>query len=378
VLKQAVLPKALIGGSEHTGGLEGGIKVTSSAPSAVDVPCKISVIIPTYRRALQLRACLASLKGQQRLANEIVVVCRVDDAETEAMLKRPDWVNLPLIVVHPTESGVVSAYNTGIEAASCDIVAFTDDDAVALPDWLLRIQGAYAADSTLGGVGGRDRVYQNGLPVVGSRKVVGIMQRYGRVVGNHHLGVGPPREVDVLKGVNMSFRRAAIGGTRFDKALRGIGAQSDCELAFCLALRRRGMKLVYDPSIVVQHFPAVRHDNDHRIALTIQTQVDQAFNETITVLDHLGPVHRTVFLLWALLIGTRAVPGVLQICRLPFLVPTKPLRCIPASFRGRILGVRAWRRRTALHADQNQASAPPLRCATAEGGAEAWRSPTVR
>jgi hypothetical protein len=45
------------------------------------------------------------------------------------------------------------------------------------------------------------------------------------LIGNHHLGVGEPREVDVLKGVNMSYRRTAIADIHFDERMRGTGAQ---------------------------------------------------------------------------------------------------------------------------------------------------------
>ena len=59
----------------------------------------------------------------------------------------------------------------------------------------------------------------------GSRAVVGKLAWFGRLTGNHHLGVGGGREVDVLKGVNMSFRREAIADLRFDQRMRGSGAK---------------------------------------------------------------------------------------------------------------------------------------------------------
>jgi len=43
-----------------------------------------------------------------------------------------------------------------------------------------------------------DWVYHGTQLEDGARKVIG--RCIGRVIGNHHLGVGEPREVDVLKG----------------------------------------------------------------------------------------------------------------------------------------------------------------------------------
>jgi len=55
------------------------------------------------------------------------------------------------------------------------------------------------SDSCVGGVGGRDWVYHGTQLEDGARKVIGRVHWFGRVIGNHHLGVGEPREVDVLK-----------------------------------------------------------------------------------------------------------------------------------------------------------------------------------
>jgi len=85
---------------------------------------------------------------------------------------------------------------------------------------------------------------------------------FGRVIGNHHLGVGEPRET-CCKGVNMNYRRAAIANLRFDQRLWGPGAQAHNDMAFSLAVRR-GWKLIYDPRVAVDHYPAQRFDEDQR------------------------------------------------------------------------------------------------------------------
>jgi cellulose synthase/poly-beta-1,6-N-acetylglucosamine synthase-like glycosyltransferase len=110
--------------------------------------------------------------------------------------------------------------NAGLDAACGDIIAFTDDDAAPHTDWLERIEAHFLSDTNIGGVGGRDWVYHGTQLEEGEREVVGQVQWFGRVIGEHHLGVGEAREVDVLKGVNMSFRRSAIGN-----ALRSADAR---------------------------------------------------------------------------------------------------------------------------------------------------------
>ncbi|MFP3693651.1 glycosyltransferase family 2 protein, partial [Burkholderia sp. SIMBA_048] len=82
---------------------------------------------------------------------------------------------------------------------------------------------AFSADPRLGGLGGRDWMHLKGSAVYGERPIVGKIARSGKVIGNHHLGAGEAREVDVLKGAHMSYRRDAIRNIRFDTRLRGSG-----------------------------------------------------------------------------------------------------------------------------------------------------------
>ena len=91
-----------------------------------------------------------------------------------------------------------------------------------------------------------------------------VIRRTGKICGNHHLGVGAPRTVSLLKGANMIYRRSAVGGLRFDTRLRGKGAQPCNDLSFSLSVRRTGWKMVYDPRVAVDHFPAERFDDNGR------------------------------------------------------------------------------------------------------------------
>jgi FkbM family methyltransferase len=211
--------------------------------------------------------------------------------------------------------GQVASCNAGVEAAIGDIIAITDDDAVPRPDWLKRIEMHFAIDAQVGAVGGRDWVHLGNDVVGGSERVVGRVQWFGGVVGNHHLGVGPPRFVDALKGANMSFRTSAVRGLRFDQRLLGDGAQVNNDLAFSLAVRRSGWGILYDPRVAVDHYPASRHDADQRGHYSPESLRHAAHNYTLTLLDHLSPGRRVVFLIWAVLVGSRAHYGIAQCMR---------------------------------------------------------------
>jgi glycosyltransferase involved in cell wall biosynthesis len=273
---------------------------------------KISVVVPTYRRTQDLGRCLAALKKQVRHVDELWVIVRDTDEESHVFLQNFDKESLPLQIATVTAVGVVAAMNIGLESCTGDIVAFTDDDAGPHPDWLQRIESYFLADPRVAGVGGRDWVYHGTELEDGAEPVVGKLQWFGRLVGNHHIGNGGARDVDVLKGVNMSFRRGAIAGLYFDTRMRGTGAQVHFEVVFCLALKQRGWKLLYDSKIGVDHFRGDRFDEDQRDKFNHIAVLNAVHNETLAILDYLSPTRRFVFLIWSFLVGTRDARGVVQ------------------------------------------------------------------
>lgn len=307
---------------------------------------KITVIVPTYRRTKDLARCLEELQKQTRPADEVILVVRDTDTETWAFLEAFNLGSLPLRTETVSITGVVAAMNTGLEVAKGDIIAFTDDDAGPHPDWLERIEAHFLADDRVGGVGGRDWVYHGTELEDGAREVVGQVQWFGRVIGNHHIGVGEPREVDVLKGVNMSFRRTAIAGLRFDQRMRGTGAQVHFEVAFTLALRRAGWTLIYDPKVAVDHFRGQRFDEDKRDTFNDLAVTNAVHNETLILLEHFSWIQRTIFLVWAMLVGTRDAPGFLQWLRFSAKEGSLAGKKWLASIRGRWQGVLSWQAHT--------------------------------
>ena len=308
---------------------------------------KLTVLIPTYRRPTDLARCLEALHHQDRGADEILLVVRDTDQETWVFLESRQPEPLPLRIVTVTAPGVVAALNLGLEAAQGEIVSITDDDAAPHPDWLARIETHFLADDRLGGLGGRDYIYLNGirqdqLPQPGSSPTVGRLQWFGRIVGNHHIGQGSARPVDILKGVNMSFRRAALANLRCEERLKGTGAQVHFEVALSLAVQRRGWKLLYDPAVAVDHFLSQRFDEDQRHTFNALACRNIAHNETFILLSHFSPLQRIVYILWALLVGVRGTPGLIQVLRFLPSEPGSILQRWFASLQGRWQGWQTW------------------------------------
>lgn len=303
----------------------------------------LTVIVPTYRRPKDLERCLTALKQQTRPADEVLVVVRDTDLETQAFLDTFKRDSLPLGTATVTIPGQVAALNMGLDAAQGDIISITDDDAAPRPEWLERIETHFLSDNRVGGVGGRDWIYQGTQIVNETREIVGRVQWFGRRIGNHHMGTGEPREVDVLKGANMSYRRTAITGLRFDERFRGAGSQIHNDMAFSLAVKRLGWILIYDPLVAVDHYSAQRFDEDQRGQFNALATENIIHNETVAFLEHLPPPQHLVFLLWAVGVGTRGGRGFLQWLRFLPREGTLSTQKFLACMRGRWQGWRTWK-----------------------------------
>jgi glycosyltransferase involved in cell wall biosynthesis len=317
----------------------------------------VTVIIPTYRRPQDLARCLEALKKQTRLADEVLVIVRDTDPETWTFLENFNRDFLPISIVKVSIPGQVAALNAGIDKANGDILSFTDDDAVPYPEWLALIETHFLFNENIGGVGGKDWVYQNDRLLNGERSVVGRIQWFGRAIGNHHFGIGEPREVEILRGVNMSYRRSAIANFRFDERLLGTGAQVDNDLAFSLKIKQSGWKLIYDPKVEVNHYMTERFDEDRRNQFNYIALVNRVHNETLILLEYLPPIRRSVFLIWAILVGTRVNRGFFQCLR--FLPKEGSLsgKKFLASVHGRWQGWLAWQRDKEMKLKLNEVKA---------------------
>jgi len=105
---------------------------------------RVSVVIPTYRRPQLLRRCLDAVLAQhlEPSAWEVIVVDDGHDDATRSLVHRfaaraPHGATV--CYLRPSRGrGPAVARNAGWRVARGDIIAFTDDDTVPDPDWLVQ------------------------------------------------------------------------------------------------------------------------------------------------------------------------------------------------------------------------------------------------
>jgi GT2 family glycosyltransferase len=195
----------------------------------------ISVVVCSYNGSRTIRACLDGLRRLEYPDFEVIVV---DDGSTD--MTASIAYEYPFQVVRTPNRGLSSARNTGLAAATGEIVAYIDDDAWPDPHWLTYLAATFVGTAHAG-AGGPN------LPPPGDGWIAECVA---------HAPGGPThvllsdQQAEHLPGCNLAFRRAqleAIGG--FDARFRAAGDDVDV----CWRLQERGWTLGFNAAAMVWH-----------------------------------------------------------------------------------------------------------------------------
>lgn len=299
---------------------------------------KITVLIPTWKRASLLKLALESIEKQSRKADEVVVVYQSVDKEAIEVIQSFK-TRLPLQDVLVKEPGVIYAENAGLSVIREGIVAFLDDDAEAPKDWLKIIDEHFFKDPNVGGVGGPDFIVRHHDP--NYRKMVNVVGKilyYGKILGNHHHLTEKVMEVEVLKGVNMAFRRDLLELLDVNlQSKHNEGNGSHWELDLCFHVRSHGAKLIFDPSLDVQHH------SDHSHFIHDINLRNNSRNLTYVLLKNISGPQRFVVLFYLIIIGNSQVFGILKYCQ-SFLKQGPKVATLDYinSLKGFFMGLKLW------------------------------------
>jgi glycosyltransferase involved in cell wall biosynthesis len=199
---------------------------------------KVSVVVASYNGERTLKACLDSL---QRLNYPDYEVILVDDGSTDTTSQIARLHTNIRYLRHEKNLGLSVARNTGIAAATGEIIAFTDSDCRADPDWLYYLVGDLL-NSEFAGIGG-----PNLLPPEDSAVAAAVMVSPG---GPAHVML-TDRQAEHIPGCNMAFYKWAlveIGG--FDPIFHQAGDDVD----LCWRLQQAGYEIGFSPAGFVWHY----------------------------------------------------------------------------------------------------------------------------
>jgi mycofactocin glycosyltransferase len=201
-------------------------------------PPRISIIVVSHDDRERLRNCLESVLAQAAARGDVELIV-VDDGSSDGTVPSVRSAFPSVRIVEKPHTGADNSRNHGIDAARGEIIAFIDSDCTAAPGWLASLERALVSE---------------GRPIVGGRIVHpgGLWQRMVAVSDFGEFQGLAPKEVSNIPTCNMAVRREWLAETRFDPSL-SVGG----DVVFCSALRKRGVRLHYDPRLQVLHHPRV-------------------------------------------------------------------------------------------------------------------------
>ena len=220
----------------------------------------VSVVIATRNRAAHVAECVASVLANPGADFELLVV---DQSETDdsAQALAAFSGDARLRYLRSPERGLSNARNTGIAATAAPILAFTDDDCRAAPDWTARLAQVFAHDPSVALVCGRVRVPDEmkaaGFAIAFEPRTREWLGRYPAPDGGEW-GIG----------ANLSVRRQALERTGLFDPVLGAGAPlvagEDLDLVY--RVLRAGLKVVNASEVLVDHL-GVRASGDESRSL---------------------------------------------------------------------------------------------------------------
>jgi O-antigen biosynthesis protein len=208
-----------------------------SLPPALHCYPRVSVVVCAYNAERTMDQCLASLAMLNYPDYEVIVV---NDGSRDRTLEIAENYGYCRIISQPNK-GLSVARNIGAEAATGEIVAYTDSDCVADPDWLTYLVAKMEA-SNLAACGG-----PNFPPPEDSLVPAAVAVAPG---GPTHVLISD-EVAEHIAGCNMAFRREMLlrlGG--FDPIYRAAGDDVD----ICWRFQDAGYTIGFSPAAVVWHF----------------------------------------------------------------------------------------------------------------------------
>jgi GT2 family glycosyltransferase len=213
--------------------------VFANAPFDADVRSKwprVSVVVCAYNAADTLDDCLNALTGLKYPDFEIILVNDGSKDATGEVARRHAGVR----VIDIPNGGLSAARNVGLDAATGEIVAYTDADTRADEDWLTFLVQPFI-NSDVVASGGPNVVPADDPPMA---------QSIARAPGGPTHVLLDDRIAEHVPGCNMAFRREAllaIGG------FNPIYLRAGDDVDVCWRLQAKGWRIGFASSALVWH-----------------------------------------------------------------------------------------------------------------------------
>lgn len=153
------------------------------SPSVIEPAAyRIAVVVNVYNQAHFLADALNSVLRQMHPADEVIVVDDGSNDRPEAVVERYNHVRL----IRQSNQGLAAARNTGLKAASAELIVFLDADDRLLPSALeAGLAALQARPECAFAFGGHRRVDIDGQPIGKDMRPPASLDYHDLLYGNH-------------------------------------------------------------------------------------------------------------------------------------------------------------------------------------------------
>jgi GT2 family glycosyltransferase len=215
-----------------------------------------SIVIPVFNKAALTRNCLRTLAnlGIPSERGEVIVVDNASSDRTPEMLAEFPWAR---VIRNERNRGFAAANNQGATAARGRFLVLLNNDTQPLAGWLdamLRV----ASEPGVGIVGAR-LLYPDGTIQHAGVAVAPVPFGRAALLPYHYAKAATPNDPDVATRREYQIVTAACMVTARDLFFELGGLDETYwngyeDVDYCLKVRARGLRVVYEPAATLHHF----------------------------------------------------------------------------------------------------------------------------
>lgn len=211
---------------------------------------KITILLVLWNQAELTLACLEALQRQDKGNFEVLIV---DNASSDATTQLLSLINGVRVITNEENMGFLKAVNMAIDQAYGQYLLLLNNDAIvrhgSIQQAITRIESA----PDIGAVGGRVILPDGLLQETGS-----IIWQDGTCLGYKRGELPDTNEAMFVRDVDYCTGAFLLTPTELFRQMGGFDVRYAPayyeETDYCVRLWKRGLRVVYDPAVVLDHF----------------------------------------------------------------------------------------------------------------------------
>ena len=211
---------------------------------------RVTIIIPTFNGAYHTLRCLRSLLADIRSSFEVIVFDNGSSDETTELLNRCDNIQ---VIKSPQNLGYIKANNAAAKYARGEFLLLLNNDARIVEGAIEDSVKVFSSEQNVGAVGVRIKLATGKLQEAGCMIFRnGTSNGYLRYQNADDPRAMFMRDVDYCSAIYLLLKRQQfldLGG--LDEIYSPAYYE---ETDLCMKLRAQGLRVIYIPSVTVEHF----------------------------------------------------------------------------------------------------------------------------